>query len=115
MPGAKARSIAARELDSEEPARIAACPRCGASLALAHRRDAGCQACGSHYPALPHGWDVRPSGDVLDSPKWEPWDVVQTNGVVGFTEDPELLILASEDIPINKYRSKHFFKAVQAA
>jgi SAM-dependent methyltransferase len=96
MSGTQANSVLRRQLSTEDLSRIAACPRCAASLAIGSARDLRCGRCDGLYPALPHGWDLRPPAELLTSDLWKTWDAVQANGSVGYREDPQRNIAVGE-------------------
>src|SRR5262245_85816 len=95
-PGAQANSIGAAGVGTEELDRIAACPRCRASLAVRPGEDAECGGCGAVYARLPSGWDLTPPRDMWSSAMWSTWEGIQANGSVGYREDPDRNIAVGE-------------------
>jgi len=89
MTGAHTNSLGAGGLTIDDLNRTAACPRCGASLAIELGLDGRCEKCEARYPALPYGWDLTPPRELWSSEMWTTWQGVQENGRVGYEEDPE--------------------------
>lgn len=81
---------APRALADDRLSELAACPSCGAALALPASGDAArCERCGSRYRRLAFAWDLTPPRERLTNELWETWELLQRNGQVAYEADPE--------------------------
>lgn len=67
---------------------IVRCPNCGNHLQLRRSHTSKCTRCGEEYRAFAHSWSLIPSRfrELTDV---DTWDLLQANGTVSYTEDPE--------------------------
>jgi len=69
--------------------RITACPKCKTHIHLQPGSDATCELCNIVYPFENGAWNFILSAFKAESPLWSVWEVVQANGMAGYSNDPE--------------------------